>query len=246
MQFEKKSPVISVDEVSFTYGDEMILENISLQVERGETVVILGGSGAGKSTLLRLIMGLMRPTRGTISVFDENITFFSEKQLKPIRQRMGFVFQGGALFDSLSVAENVGYSLLESKNITDIEFERAVKQTLNYVEMEHAYDMFPSELSGGQKKRVAIARAIFSEPEVVLYDEPTAGLDPIVSRRINTLVNRLRNEKQITSIVVTHILPDAFEIATRIVMLKGGSLVFEGQADELLSSQDPYVQQFVR
>lgn len=240
------SEIIRVENVSFTYGDEMILDNLSLNVHRGETLVILGGSGAGKSTLLRLIMGLIRPTRGKISVFGENITLLSERQLRPFRQRMGFVFQGGALFDSLTVAENVGYALRENRAVSESVFERTVREILQYVEMEHAYDTFPSELSGGQRKRVAIARAIITNPEIILYDEPTAGLDPIVSKRINQLINRLRDEQNITSIVVTHIMQDAFAIASRLVMLKNGMLVFEGESDELLQSNDPYIQQFVR
>lgn len=243
---QKKASLIRLENIAFTYGEGMILEDVSLLVQPGETLVILGGSGAGKSTLLRLIMGLARPTRGKIEVFGQDITSLSEKMLRPIRRRMGFVFQGGALFDSLSVAENVGYSLLEDRTYDRRNFERDVRQALAYVELEHAYHSLPSELSGGQRKRVAIARATITEPEIILYDEPTAGLDPIVSKRINELINRLRTEKGVTSIVVTHILQDAFAIADRMVMMKDGELVFEGQADELLSSKDPYVQQFVR
>ncbi len=240
------TPYIRVDEVSFTYGEGWILDNLSLDVFKGETLVILGGSGAGKSTLLRLIIGLSRPTRGEIHVFGENITRLSEKRLLPFRSRLGFVFQGGALFDSLTVAENVGYSLRENPRYKDLPFEKSVREVLEYINMEHAYNTLPSELSGGQRKRVAIARAIITRPEIILYDEPTAGLDPIVSKRINNLINKLRDERNITSIVVTHILTDAFSVANRLVMLKGGSLVFEGQPEDLMNSNDDYIQQFVR
>ncbi len=239
--------VISVENVSFTYGDDMILDDLSLDVYRGETLVILGGSGAGKSTLLRLIMGLIRPTRGRICVLGQDITQLSEKQLRPVRKSLGFVFQGGALFDSLTVAENVAYPIKEyNPKVDEHELKETVRQTLAYVHMENFMDVRPSELSGGQKKRIAIARAVVTKPEIILYDEPTTGLDPIVARRINDLINQLREEKNITSIVVTHIMQDAFAIANRLVMMKDGKMVFEGHADQLMLSEDPYIQQFVR
>ncbi|KAA3661302.1 MAG: ATP-binding cassette domain-containing protein [Calditrichaeota bacterium] len=247
MENNKQNGVIHVENLSFTYGNEMVLENLTLTVEKGETLVILGGSGAGKSTLLRLIIALIRQTRGKITVFDNDIAYLSERQLRPLRSRMGFVFQGGALFDSITVAENVGYALrINNPKISEPEFRKAVMEILEYVEMDEFYSAYPADLSGGQRKRIAIARATITHPEIILYDEPTSGLDPIVSKRINQLINRLRLEQNITSIVVTHILQDAFEVATRLVMLKNGRLVFEGQSDDLLLSKDPYVQQFVR
>ncbi len=247
MQNEKPQDVIRVNDLSFTYGNEMVLDDLTLTVNKGETLVILGGSGAGKSTLLRLIIALIRPTRGSISVFNKDIAMLSERQLRPLRGRMGFVFQGGALFDSLSVAENVGYALrIANPKISTTEFRKKVEETLDYVEMRDFYSVFPADLSGGQRKRIAIARATITRPEIILYDEPTSGLDPIVSKRINHLINRLRIELKITSMVVTHILQDAFEVATRMVMLKDGRMVFEGQSDDLLLSRDPYIQQFVR
>lgn len=244
---EKSEEIIRLNNLSFTYGNEMVLDDLTLDVNKGETLVILGGSGAGKSTLLRLIIALIRPTRGDISVFNKDIAFLSERQLRPLRARMGFVFQGGALFDSITVAENVGYSLrIADPKISPAEFKRKVMETLEYIEMEDFYSVYPADLSGGQRKRIAIARATITHPEIILYDEPTSGLDPIVSKRINQLINRLRIEQKITSIVVTHILQDAFEVATRMVMLKDGRMVFEGQSDDLLMSKDPYIQQFVR
>ncbi|KAA3619926.1 MAG: ATP-binding cassette domain-containing protein [Calditrichaeota bacterium] len=247
MKTNERQDIIHVDDLSFTYGNEMVLDDLTLTVNKGETLVILGGSGAGKSTLLRLIIALIRPTRGRVTVFDNDIAFLSERQLRPLRGRMGFVFQGGALFDSITVAENVGYALrIADPKISKMEFEKKVIETLEYIEMRDFYSVFPADLSGGQRKRIAIARATITHPEIILYDEPTSGLDPIVSKRINQLINRLRIEQKITSIVVTHILQDAFEVATRMVMLKDGRMVFEGQSDDLLLSKDPYIQQFVR
>ncbi|MCA9731375.1 MAG: ATP-binding cassette domain-containing protein [Deferribacteres bacterium] len=247
MENNKPDNVITVEDLSFTYGNEMVLDSLNLSVNKGETLVILGGSGAGKSTLLRLIIALIRPTRGRLTVFDKDINLLSERQLRPMRSRMGFVFQGGALFDSITVAENVGYALrINNPRISESEFKKTVMDILDYVEMTEFYSSYPADLSGGQRKRIAIARATITHPEIILYDEPTSGLDPIVSKRINQLINRLRIEQNITSIVVTHILQDAFEVATRLVMLKNGRLVFEGQSDDLLLSKDPYVQQFVR
>ena len=244
---EKLQKVIGIENLSFTYGNEMVLDDLTLTVNKGETLVILGGSGAGKSTLLRLIIALIRPTRGNVSVFDKDIAVLSERQLRPLRGRMGFVFQGGALFDSVTVAENVGYSLrIANPKISQAEFRKTVMETLEYFEMADFYSVYPADLSGGQRKRIAIARATITHPEIILYDEPTSGLDPIVSKRINRLINRLRIDQNITSIVVTHILQDAFEVATRMVMLKDGRMVFEGQSDDLLLSKDPYIQQFVR
>lgn len=237
--------VIELKNITFSYRDETVLKNVSLQVKKRENLVILGGSGAGKSTILKIILGLLKPSSGSVKIFGQEITHLKEQDMHPIRHRMGMVFQGGALFDSLSVWENVGYCLLENHGYPTEEIQKYVMGKLAFVELEHAFGYLPSELSGGMRKRVAIARAIVCDPEIVLFDEPTSGLDPIASKIINKLIIKLRDEKWVSSIIVTHILKDAYAVADRVAMLKNGEIIFEGKLEDLQGSQDPYIHEFV-
>ncbi|NIR48336.1 ATP-binding cassette domain-containing protein [candidate division KSB1 bacterium] len=238
--------IIELENVSYSYKENVVLRNLNLAVNKRENLVILGGSGAGKSTILKLILGLLTPDTGCIKVLDHDITNLKEKQIQPIRHRMGMVFQGGALFDSMHVWENVGYCMLENHDAPMEKVHENVREKLAFVDLEHAFDYLPAELSGGMRKRVAIARAIVCDPEIVLFDEPTSGLDPIATKSINQLITRLRDEKWVSSVVVTHILKDAFAVANRVAMLKNGEIVFEGGVEDLQRSKDPYIREFVQ
>ncbi len=239
--------VLELDHVTlrFEEDDAPVLRDLSLTIRHGETRVILGSSGAGKSTILKLALGLLRPDSGRVRVFGVDITEMHDRELRGLRHRMGMVFQGGALFDSLSVAENVGFCMLENHHVPLEKAEPAIRARLAYVGLEDAYDLMPSELSGGMSKRVAVARATICHPELMLYDEPTSGLDPIATRRLNNLINRLRDDMQVTSVVVTHILRDARAVADSVTMIHEGRIIFDGSAEEIERSPDPYVQEFI-
>ncbi len=240
------APVLELDRVTLRFdNDTPVLEDLSLQVRRGETRVILGRSGAGKSTILKLALGLLRPDSGRVRVFGTDITDMADRDLRELRHRIGMVFQGGALFDSLSVAENVGFCMLENHQVPMEKAAPVIRERLHYVGMDDAFDLMPSELSGGMIKRVAVARATVCHPELMLYDEPTSGLDPISTRRLNTLINRLRDDLSVTSVVVTHILRDARAVADSITMIHGGKVIFDGPADTISASPDPLVQDFI-
>jgi phospholipid/cholesterol/gamma-HCH transport system ATP-binding protein len=260
--------VLELKGVVKTYGDRRILDGVSFGVRRGETKIIIGASGSGKSTLLKLIMGLERPDEGQIFIDGTETTLLSERQMVDIRQRIGMVFQESALFDSLSVRENVAYRLYEL-GTDEEEIEKRVRKSLGFVGLEDAIEKAPSELSGGMKRRVALARALIGEPEIMLYDEPTAGLDPVTSRKINELIIALRDINNVTAIFVTHRMRDAFTLAsqyaqngnggvtfhregqdlcianTRFVMLRDGKVVFEGPDELLRRSDDPYIKRFL-
>jgi phospholipid/cholesterol/gamma-HCH transport system ATP-binding protein len=196
--------MIEFRSVTISFDDETVLRNVSFKISRGETKIILGGSGSGKSTILKLILGLIRPDSGQILIEDRDITQMTERELVSIRRDIGMVFQEGALFDSLSVRENVGYRLSEEGQMDENEIEKAVLQLLGFVGLEESIDKMPAELSGGMKRRVGIARALVGTPKVVLYDEPTAGLDPITKRTILELMIKLRDLEGVTSVFVTH------------------------------------------
>jgi phospholipid/cholesterol/gamma-HCH transport system ATP-binding protein len=260
--------VLELRNVVKEYGDRRILDGVSLGLRRGETKIIIGASGSGKSTLLKLIMGLEKPDEGQIFVDGEEITPLNERELVRIRQRMGMVFQESALFDSLTVRENVAYRLYEL-GTDENEIDQRVRKSLGFVGLEDAIDKMPSELSGGMKRRVALARALISEPEIMLYDEPTAGLDPVTSKKINELIIALRDINDVTGIFVTHRMRDAFTLAsqyalngngnvtfrsegkdlcianTRFLMLRDGKIIFEGPDEVLRRSEDPYIKRFL-
>lgn len=260
--------VLELRDVVKIYGDRRILDGVSLGVRRGETKIIIGASGSGKSTLLKLIMGLEKPDEGQIFIEGEETTHLKERDMVRVRQRMGMVFQESALFDSLTVRENVAYRLYEL-GTDENEIEQRVRKSLGFVGLEEAIDKTPSELSGGMKRRVALARALIGEPEIMLYDEPTAGLDPVTSKKINELIIALRDINNVTGIFVTHRMRDAFTLSsqyalngegrvtfhpegkdlcianTRFLMLRDGKIIFEGPDEVLRRSQDPYIKRFL-
>jgi len=232
--------------VTFSIADHNILINVSFRVTRGQTRVILGPSGSGKSTILRLLIGLWQPDSGAIFVNGEDITAVTPERLREIRRSMGIVFQQGALFDSMTVGENIGYTLLEDKHPEE-EVEPAVERYLQMVGLDpEIRDRMPDELSGGMQRRVAIARALAArDPNIILYDEPTTGLDPQSAERITDLVLRLRDTMGKTSIMVTHDIADAFKVGDRITVLDRGVVVFEGTPEELNVAKDPFIAEFL-
>jgi phospholipid/cholesterol/gamma-HCH transport system ATP-binding protein len=239
-------PVVEVVEVRKSFESTEVLRGVSLGLARGETLVVMGGSGSGKTVFLRLVAGLIAPDAGQIRVFGQSIERLSEEQLLPIRRRMGFVFQGAALFDSLSVYENVAYPLREHTRLGEEEIRARVLRFLGLVALsEDVLLLLPAELSGGMRKRVGIARALVGEPELVLFDEPTAGLDPTNSRLVGELIAELRTGVCDTSIVVTHDLELAKIVADRVAILIGGQFAAMGPLAEVLQSSDAGVQAFL-
>jgi phospholipid/cholesterol/gamma-HCH transport system ATP-binding protein len=260
-------PAIEFDNVSIAFDEKVVLEGISFQLPHGETKALFGVAGSGKSTLLKLAIGLLRPDSGRIFVLGEEITHMSEQELFEMRRRVGIVFQESALFDSLRVYENVGFRLTEEGTPAD-EIERRVREVLRFVELERTYDMFPSELSGGMRRRVAIARAIITEPEVLLYDSPTGGLDPVTSNTIVELIVKQRDVYKTSALMVTHRLQDAFTMATHyfdktknqmlplpkgqrcevpmsFLILRDGKVIFDGDAHQLVTSRDDYIREYI-
>ncbi|HLJ77914.1 MAG TPA: ATP-binding cassette domain-containing protein [Acidobacteriaceae bacterium] len=262
----QSEPVVVFEDVSIGFGREPLLEGLSFAVRQGETRILLGPAGVGKSVLLKLVNGLIRPDSGRIFVFGNEISAMREDDLFEIRGSIGTVFQEGALFDSLTVHDNVGYRLME-EHLPDDEITRRVTEALRFVELEHTLTKFPSELSGGMRRRVAIARAIVTNPKLILYDSPTAGLDPITSTTIIELVMKQRDVSHTTSLVVTHRLQDAFVLATHrfsrskntmeplpprqidphtsFLMLYQGRLIFDGTTAELVHSDDPLIRSYL-
>jgi len=239
-------PIVEVNGLTKSFDKVEVLRGLSLTLDKGETLVIMGGSGSGKTVLLRHIAGLIRPDAGSIRVFDQNIEHLSEEELLPIRRRMGYVFQGAALFDSLSVYENVAYPLREHTSMREREIKERVVHFLSLVALEEAVlALLPSELSGGMRKRVGIARALVSEPEMLLFDEPTAGLDPTNSRLVAELIVKLKGGVCDTSIVVTHDIELARTVADRVALLMEGRFAIIGPVDEVMTSGDPMVQAFL-
>jgi phospholipid/cholesterol/gamma-HCH transport system ATP-binding protein len=237
--------MIRIEGLSKSFDSLKVLDNLSLEIKEGETKVVIGRSGCGKSVLLKHIMGLLKPDRGKIFIEDKEITQLNEEQLKPIRMKMGMVFQGGALFDSLTVAENVGFVLREHYRLDDLEILKQVRQALRMVELEGIEDLMPAQLSGGMKKRVAIARVLCMKPKIILYDEPTTGVDPITADSINNLIRSLHDKLKVTSIVVTHDIRSAYKIADRIAMLYQGKIIAEGTPFEIQNTKDPILFQFI-
>lgn len=240
--------LLRLHDVHKTFRRQHVLRGVNLEIKDGETMVIIGRSGSGKSVLLKHIMGLLHPDSGEVWFEDHNISAMSDEEITPLRKDMGMLFQNGALFDSLTVGENVAFSLREAgKNRGDDEkIRQEVARALKIVDLPGQENKMPAELSGGMKKRVALARAAISKPKLMLYDEPTAGLDPIVSDSINKLIKRLSRELNMTAVVVTHDMVSAFELADRIAMLHEGKIYTVAQPREIENSQDPVIRRFVK
>jgi len=240
--------MIEFRDVNFSIGGNPIIKGVSFAIPDGESRVIMGHSGSGKSTMLRLILGLEKPDSGDILVDETSIVGIKEKKLREIRKRIGMVFQDGALFDSLTVGENVGYYLLEHTKMQYIEIEDKVREMLRFVGLsENIIDKLPDQLSGGMQRRVAIGRALLStNPRIMLYDEPTTGLDPEMVSQIITLIKRLNEEEKVTSIVVTHQIADAFEITDRFMIVNNGEIAFDGDVNEMRESKDSRVTEFLK
>ena len=238
-------PYISLRGVHKAFGPQQILRGVDLDIQKGETLVIIGGSGTGKSVTMKLIIGLYPPDIGTVLFEGRSWKDRSGKESDKDRQRFGYVFQGGALFDSLSIKENVAFPIREHTDFNEAQIDERVKSCLESVGLEGIENKFPSQISGGMQKRVSLARALSMNPEVLLYDEPTTGLDPINSQKINELIVKTKNNRAVTSIVVTHDMQSAFYVADKIVMLFQGLLVFKGTPKDLLACQDRQVRNFI-
>jgi phospholipid/cholesterol/gamma-HCH transport system ATP-binding protein len=260
--------IVSLRDVHLTF-ERPILRGVSFDLAPGTTKVVLGGSGSGKTTILRLILGLLRPESGSVVVGGTDVVGLSEEELRPVRLDIGMVFQEGALFDSLTVGENVGYRLVEDGELSESKIRERVQEMLGFVGLGQMAHRMPSELSGGQRRRVAVARALVARPKVMLYDEPTTGLDPITATQITDLIVKVRDLDGVSSILVTHQLRDAFNVArtfvfkkddeyvynvvedmstlegTEFMMLREGQVHFEGSAHELQTSSDPYLREFL-
>lgn len=239
------TPVIQFKQLTYEIGDRVILDHVDLDIIDQEIFTIMGLSGAGKTTLLRLITGLIRPTSGSILLLGEDIANMSEQELNVVREKMGLVFQYGALFDSLTVRENVGFRLYEQTNQPDEAIRRVVADKLRLVGLAGTEEMMPSELSGGMQKRVGIARALVGDPRILLYDEPTSGLDPVIAATIDELIVRLRNQLGVTEVIVSHDVQSVLRMADRMALLYQGHLQLVGTAQEFRVSTDPVIRQFM-
>jgi len=259
---------VTFEDVAIGFEDKQVLDGISFRLPKGETKAIFGTAGSGKSTILKLALGLVRPDRGHIYTLGQDVTEMKEEDLFELRRRVGIVFQESALFDSLTVRENVAFRLYEEGDVPEAEIEDRVREVLRFVELEHTLNLFPSELSGGMRRRVAIARAIITKPEVLLYDSPTGGLDPVTSNTIIELIVKQRDVYKTSALLVTHRLQDAFTMATHYFdrasnqmkilprgqrgdvpmsfsILRDGKVIFDGDARELKESRDEYIREYI-
>jgi phospholipid/cholesterol/gamma-HCH transport system ATP-binding protein len=260
--------VITFEDVTIAFEDRVVLDRISFHLPRGETKALFGVAGSGKSTILKLALGLIKPDSGRIQVLGQDITEMREQDLFDVRRKVGIVFQESALFDSLTVRENVAFRLMEEGNVSEDEIEKRVREALSFVELERTVDMFPAELSGGMRRRVAIARAIITQPEILLYDSPTGGLDPVTSTTIIELIIKQRDVYKTSSLLVTHRLQDAFvmakhhfdrktnhmvripkgeqgEVPMTFLLLRDGKVIFDGDAHELAMTRDEYIREYI-
>jgi phospholipid/cholesterol/gamma-HCH transport system ATP-binding protein len=263
-----EAPAVEFEAVSIAFDDHVVLDNVSFSVPAGQMTVLMGASGTGKSVTLKLILGLLKPDSGIIRINGERIDTMTEAQLMRVRDGIGMLFQESALFDSLTVAENVGYKLYEETDLPIEQVRRRVEEVLGFIGLDEYLDRMPSELSGGQRRRVAIGRAVAARPSLVLFDDPTSGLDPLTAKTVNAEIIKLRDLERVTSIVVTHQLPDAFYIASheavrrngrseivaaservassaKFIMLRDGRIYFDGSASALHASEDSYLKTFL-
>jgi phospholipid/cholesterol/gamma-HCH transport system ATP-binding protein len=238
--------MIKLKNLSKRFEQKVILDNVSLDIPDGQRLSVIGPSGCGKSTLLRLIIGLLKPNSGDIYINEKNITFFNEEQFIKLRQNIGMVFQSSALFDSMNVRDNVAFALHEHTKLSEAEIDRIVGEKLRMVDLEGTEELMPEELSGGMQKRVSFARAIAMDPKMILYDEPTTGLDPITSTAIENLINKMSRELKVTTIIVTHQLSTIFRASDRIVMLNSGKFIDSGSPEEARNSSNDVVRNFLR
>lgn len=262
------SAAVVFEDVHLSFDEKDVLSGVSFQLPLGETKALFGVAGAGKSTILKLTLGLLQPDAGRIIVLGHDVTQMREQELFPLRSRLGMVFQESALFDSLTVRENVAYQFMEERGIYDHEIDQRVREALRFVELEHTLDLFPSELSGGMRRRVAIARAIITHPELLLYDSPTGGLDPVTSNTIIELIMKQRDVYRTSSLLVTHRLQDAFTLATHefdqktnqlkslprgqyceipmsFLILRDGKVTFDGDIQQLAHTKDEYIREYI-
>jgi len=265
---EQTGPVVIFENVVLTFEDKPVLDGISFSLSRGETKALFGIAGSGKSSILKLVLGLLKPDAGRIQVLGHDITEMREEDLFALRDRIGMIFQESALFDSLTVRENVAFRLMEEGKVNEAEIEQRVREALSFVELEHTIDRRPSELSGGMRRRVAIARAIITQPELLLYDSPTGGLDPVTSTTIVELIVKQRDVYKTSSLLVSHRLQDAFTMATHyfdrqankmqalppgsrrelpvtFLIIREGKVIFDGDAQELANSKDEYIREYI-
>jgi len=241
-----KEVVINIEHLKKTFGSYEILKDINLQVYRGETLIILGKSGSGKSVTLQCIVGLMIPDSGKVTVLNEDVPNLTDYELQDLRKKIGFIFQSGALYDSMSVKENLEFPLIRHEKLTPDEVEHRIREVLTDVGLEESLDKMPSELSGGMRKRIGLARTLILKPEIMLYDEPSTGLDPATSREISNLILKMQDKFKVSSVVVTHDINCAKLTADRIVVLKDGVFTAEGSFDELEKSNDDFVTGFFK
>jgi phospholipid/cholesterol/gamma-HCH transport system ATP-binding protein len=265
---DDSAPVIVFEDVALAFDDNEVLRGISFHLPRGETKAVFGVAGSGKSLILKLALGLIRPDSGRIIVLGQDVTQMREEQLFELRGKIGMVFQESALFDSLTVRENVAYRLMEEHGIYDEDIDRRVREALRFVELEHTLDLDPAELSGGMRRRVAIARALITQPELLLYDSPTGGLDPVTSNTIIELIVKQRDVSKTSALLVTHRLQDAFTMATHqfdkqanrmvplpsgkhcevpltFLILRDGKVIFDGDLHQLAHSEDEYIREYI-
>jgi phospholipid/cholesterol/gamma-HCH transport system ATP-binding protein len=265
---EASTPTIVFEDVALSFDDNNVLRGVSFQLARGETKALFGVAGSGKSLILKLALGLLRPDSGRIIVLGEDVTKMREKDLFRLRGKIGMVFQESALFDSLTVQENVAYRLMEEHGIYDEDIDRRVREALRFVELEHTLDLNPAELSGGMRRRVAIARAVITQPELLLYDSPTGGLDPVTSNTIIELIMKQRDVYKTSALLVTHRLQDAFTMATHqfdpktsrmvrlppgqqcevpmsFLILRDGKVLFDGDLQQLSHTEDEYIKEYI-
>jgi phospholipid/cholesterol/gamma-HCH transport system ATP-binding protein len=237
--------MIEVRDLTKSFGAQLVLDSVSFRIENGESVAIIGRSGSGKSVLLKHLIGLLQPDKGEVLIDGENIVPMNERQLLRVRRKFGMLFQSAALFDSMTVAENVAFWLRRHEHLTEAEIGRRVAETLEMVDLPGTEDKNPAELSGGMRKRVGLARAIIYEPQILLYDEPTTGLDPIVSDSIDQLILRVRDRLKVTTVAVTHDMRTARRVGQRVLMLHNKKIYVNGTPDQIFDSLDPVVRQFV-
>lgn len=237
--------MIEIEDLHKSFGSKVVLAGLTLSIEHGETMVVIGGSGTGKSVLLKHVIGLMKPDNGRVIVDDQDVERLDDAQLIELRKKFGMLFQGAALFDSLSVWENVGFALAQHTTLSPRQIREVAREKLALVGLKGVEDLMPAELSGGMKKRVGLARAIAHDPQIMLYDEPTTGLDPIMADVINELIIRLKEQLKVTSIAITHDMTSAYKIADRIAMLYQGRILEVGTPDQIRASANPAVRQFI-